>query len=267
MILAFALGFMFQPDQTTDDEPLNITISEIRADPWKYHEKLVRVQGIFDDCRWDICRICEDQDALISRTQERCMEVEFQTLATSGNTRDEDQGLFVEDALTRLQQERVRFSSAAIDGIFDATCSIIEDPIRIPICLPSDLDLFVTNVVSVEKYSSASDGFISLVGIFPITAANETDSVSLRSSFQKQRSRSLEPDVVDSFAFLHTWQSEDSLEAGIEAEGGLCFCRYSICSEDDWPKLGGQTWISSPATLYRCWQAEKINGEWFFPIQ
>lgn len=294
-LLAFVL-FLLAPIACTTsplpsgdgDAPIDVSISEIHEDPSFWHGKLVRVSGTFDECISYTCELCETEEALIAlnkyyedwltsgdrsgKDAERmCAGVSFynkQYLPENEKAR-----AFLESTFTLSSAESekmARFTTSTILAIYDSTCATTpgqEKSDTIVLCTDRASELDNAKIVRTHTQRPVTSGIINQYGIKPLGHLDSATKTAISKAYESSLAASSYEKGPPDFVFIFQEDQEWLSEYGISAVGGACVCLTDQCSEDDWPKREGDTWLVSPANPYVCWQAESADGTWRFPLQ
>lgn len=252
LMLFFAAMFSLTGCSNTTKQESNIatSISKISKSPWKFHGKVVRVSGTFNECKSYSCNICEG-DTYDDSEKNICMGVSFES---------------------RDLEKYVRYATVTIEADYDASCAAFPKPgeENIVVCAHRASQLRDTRVIKIITRRAASQGHISSYGLGALIVPDEVTANTLKATFLKQLSPIVDVKLSElEFAYLmdiSQFSGYDEYKT-IKSEGGVCLCEAGIGKCDKiWPTLEGHIWGLPSDNPYTCWHAQKINGEWRYPI-
>ena len=239
---------------------ISTSLNEISKDPWKYHGKVVRVSGTFNECKSYSCDICPGKAYKKSYDEDRtnkCMGVSFES---------------------RYLEKYARYATVIIEADYDAGCSGVMpsrkdssgDEDEIIVCTDRASQMINTRVIKIIMRRAASQGHISSYGLAPLIVPDETIADALKSTFLQQKSPVVDIESSElEFIFLTDISdvSGDDDYKNIKAEGGVCVCNEGIGKCDKiWPTLEGHIFGLPIDNPYECWIAQKIDGKWRYPV-
>lgn len=258
------------PQVTMQSEPFLISISEIHKDPWRYDSQWVRVGGTFTECMSYQCEICEGDELDYSKVESLREETDFDIcMIVRFNIKADDPLSLL---WTVEQKEKAaQFKTVTLEALYDATCSGAPEPgspaNTIVFCLDRGSELEYANVVAVKKARPATQGTIVHYGTESLLKPSREDDLGLKKAFQSALPRRWgEIDMPQTYTYLEMEEGVDD-DANALPVGGVCICTEKQCIAEDWPTLSGHLMFDIPENPYRCYEAEKVDGTWRFPIQ
>ena len=236
-----------------------MTVKDIRKDPWAVHGERVVMTGTFNECLDYTCEICDSLEPVDPYS-------------------DDQKGLCFGVSFLEREFERIaRFSTITVTGTYEATCSAIPQSSRddedITICTDRGSELSNAIITDIHVKRSPLEGYISADEYELLAPISTYEQDSLFADFKA---------VLSSYSDLEDWQiyfayifqtygedEEDYVkpkkgEYGYYPLGGVCVC-YNYENEScKSPTLEPHTYIESAHQNYTCYPAEKQNNQWVF---
>ncbi|MCP5433556.1 MAG: hypothetical protein H6923_09835 [Alphaproteobacteria bacterium] len=268
------------------DDPVDITLSQIRADPWRYHGQLVRIRGTVNECQSYACDICETEDlSVVADRSDLCMGIEFGVgrrnadaiAARCGN--DRECGAYISRRFRSDAARDARLTTSTVLARYDATCSGRKPPGKegsdeIVVCTDKATELRDAEVERVHQFRATTEAPFIRYGADPLSEPDAVTADALRGAFFDSLGRytleTWERDAAtpDLFIFVaKSLSAEDKAEFGHDAEGGACICLKSTCRPADWPRRSADTYLQTPADPFTCFWAQHWEGRWHFLVE
>jgi hypothetical protein len=243
---------------------IDTTIEAVNKDPVKFHNKVIRVRGVVDQCISLSCNICAPgESADRDDDEDLCLAAGFWEPGTGREyDRDKNPDYLKWYFARRYLENLYRFSEVTVEGHYDALCKVNFDPAksrgptpdRVVVCTDNGTTLTIERVVAVHARIPAPRGKYHSYSGFPLRPATPAENRELLEAYRALLSSwdDARDPMPETAAFRVEHDPPDQLL--------FCVCLNRTC-RGEWPTLSGHD-IRTPNNPYDCTTAKRMKGGW-----
>jgi hypothetical protein len=154
-------------------EAPRVSILDLKRNPSLYEQRVVRVQGQFDQCAGATCNLCPVEMTKATLNENQCLPLGFRS----------ENGSSPEGNFPPLMHRLYRFSTVTLEATFTSLCLRDENanPLSDVLCTGWPANLYSPRILEVHSRKSASDGLITMWGdIGPLIAPASDDREAMQ---------------------------------------------------------------------------------------
>jgi hypothetical protein len=222
---------------STSTSPIGTTVDAIRSNPARFEGQWVRLRGQIDQCTHFDCSICPEEATPADPQSDRCLRLSWDRMRGS----EEENGADFDPIYRYASVDLVaRFEGACLQGLCTDRASVLRD----------------SRVIAVLKRRISAEGLNSSRQINRIMEAPAASAAPLIALISRGRS----PGTYGPFYRVFTGPDDPN----IERSAIVCRSRGERDARGAWPTDQASALLArSTEDSFKCFFAEKSNGQWF----